>query len=107
MENRAHLPLWFKERVGQVLSVGRHRAGKQAWDVVRDTFGDCAVETVTSSGEPDSGEERLQVAVPLPGAGNPMPVSWNRIEAFRSRFGLKLEAQVSEGETILLLEFSP
>lgn len=95
------LPLWLKRRVGEVLGVGHNRAPKQAWDVVRDYFGECPIETVTGQGD-----EKFRVVLRLP-AATEAPVSWGPVEAFRSKFKLGLEVQVSGGdETFLLLDFS-
>ena len=96
------LPLWLKKRVGEVLGVGHNRAPKEAWELIRHHFGECPVETVT-----EQGDEKFRVVLRLP-APTEEPVSWEPVEAFRSKLRLGLEVHVSdrEGETFLLLDFS-
>ncbi len=104
MENRAHLPLWFKQHVAEKEKLGHKKAGKEAWEVIRRYFGDCRAETALRNER-----ESLLVTLELPFATAERRIAWDRIEAFRERFrlGLNVDFPERDGATQCLLFFFP
>lgn len=104
MERKTHLPLWFKERVAKVEELGHKAGAKQAWELIERHFGHCKADTAMR----DEGQA-LRITLDLPFATAEKRISWDRIEAFRERFRLRLDIHVSESEGLsyYLLDFFP
>ncbi len=104
METKTHLPLWFKGRVAKVEELGHKAGAKQAWEVIERHFGDCKADTAMRN----EGEAlRIMLGVPFASAEERIP--WDRIEAFRERFRVRLDIHVSESEgpSYYVLDFFP
>jgi hypothetical protein len=104
MENRAHLPLWFKGRVAEVEKLGHKAGAKQAWEVIERHFGHCKADTAMRTEG-----EALRVTLSVPCTTDEKKTPWGGIEGFRARFQLGLDIHVSESEGLscYVLDFFP
>ncbi len=104
MENKTHIPRWFKDAVAKAEGLGKGKADKAAWEAIERQLGPCEAESVTLDGG-----EALRITREVPSAFAQETIPWDRVESFQVRYrvGMSIQFEGRAGVSVCILDFLP